>query len=60
MKSAHGKIKIWRKTPEELEKYKPGQDLGEPDEIVEPETLVRKGDKRPVLTRNKSRRKGKR
>jgi hypothetical protein len=46
--SINGPIKIWRKTPEELANYKPGQDLGEPDEIVEPETLIRKGDRNPM------------
>jgi hypothetical protein len=42
-------VSVWRLSPEELKAYKPGQDLGKPDEIIQPGTLVKPGSKSPPI-----------
>lgn len=45
-------IKVWRKDPRYLtDFYQPGMDLGPPDEIIQPESLVKPGDINPPIPR---------
>lgn len=48
--SANSTIKIWRKDPRFLtDYYQYGMDLGKPDEVIQPESLVKAAERDPQV-----------